>query len=168
MDFMTFLVQLVTAFLGALGFAILFQVNRNHLLPAAAGGFLVWLVYLLCGSFTGSDVLKCFLASIVVTFYSEFMARWKKTPAVIFLAPGTIPLMPGGFLYQTMEFAFNGEWENAFFEGLYTILLAAAISGGILMTLTFWGITERLVRKVKDPVRGGGASNPPRPGGRGI
>ena len=103
MDWTTFLIQLVTAFLGALGFAILFQVNRNLLFWASAGGFLVWLVYLLCGSFTGSDVLKSFLASIVVTFYAEIMARWKKTPAVVFLAPGTIPLMPGGFLYQTME-----------------------------------------------------------------
>lgn len=151
MDWTTFLIQLVTAFLGALGFAILFQVNRNLLFWASAGGFLVWLVYLLCGSFTGSDVLKSFLASIVVTFYAEIMARWKKTPAVVFLAPGTIPLMPGGFLYQTMEHAFNGEWENAFFQGLHTLLLAAAISGGILMTMTFWGITEKLIRKMSRP-----------------
>lgn len=148
MDGTTFLIQLVTAFFGALGFAILFQVKKSNLFWASAGGFLVWLVYLLCGSFTGSGVLKSFLASIVVTFYAEFMARRKKTPAVVFLAPGTIPLMPGGFLYQTMEHAFNGEWENAFFQGLNTILLAAAISGGILMTMTFWGIAEKLIRKM--------------------
>lgn len=148
MDWSTLTVQLLTAFLGAFGYALLFQVNRDKLFGACAGGFIAWLVYLLCGSFTGSNALKYFIASVVVTFYAEFMARRKKTPATVFLAPATIPLIPGGSLYQTMAYALRGEWEKAFSQGLNTILLAVAISCGILMTMTLMGIAGKGMQRI--------------------
>ncbi len=63
MDWSALTVQLLTAFLGAFGYALLFQVSRDKLFGACAGGFLAWLVYLLCGLFSGSNALKYFIAS---------------------------------------------------------------------------------------------------------
>ncbi len=142
MNDLNLFLQLITAFLGSLGFALLYQVSRDKLLWASFGGFLSWLVYLVCKVFSDSDIIRFFFASIIVTFYAEFMARRKKTPATVFLAPGTIPLIPGGSLYQTLAYCLRGAWEQAFLQGLQTILLAVAISGGILMTMTILQVTS--------------------------
>ena len=80
------------------------------------------------------------------------MARIKKSPATIFLVPSTIPLIPGGVLYQTMEFMVKGESELAMQAGKRTLLLAAGIALG-MMVGTFLmriGITVKKVpRRVK-------------------
>lgn len=143
MNVMHIILQIITAFLGALGFALLYQVSKEKLFWAALGGLLCWLMYLLCGIVSDSDVVRFFFASVVVTFYAEFMARRKKTPATVFLGPGTIPLIPGGSLYQTLAYCFSGAWEQAFLQGLQTILLAVAISCGILMTMTIMQVAGR-------------------------
>ena len=51
------IMQLATAFLGSLGFALLFQVRRKRLLLASLGGLLAWGVYLLMGMATDQDVI---------------------------------------------------------------------------------------------------------------
>lgn len=136
MDALTVCIQLITAFLGTFGYSMLYRVSKKNLFWAPFGGFLAWLVYLACGVLTTSDVIRYFVASVVITFYAEFMARKRRTPATIFLVPATIPMIPGGSLYQTLAFFFNAAWRDAFLQGLQTLLLAAAISGGILMTMT--------------------------------
>ena len=47
---MTYTVQMVTAFLGSMGFSILFNIRRTKLLIAGFGGALSWGVYLLFGA----------------------------------------------------------------------------------------------------------------------
>ena len=42
MDYTEIVMQLVTAFLGSLGFALLFHVRREKLLLASLGGLLSW------------------------------------------------------------------------------------------------------------------------------
>lgn len=148
MDFLTIGIQLLMASLGAFGYSILYRISKDKLLWASLGGFLAWMVYLLCGTLSDSNVVRYFLAAVVVTFYAEFMARKKRTPATIFLAPGTIPLIPGSSLYQTMVYALGGSWKEAFFQGLNTLFLAAAISGGILMTMTILQVTGLKQRRI--------------------
>ena len=59
-------IQLITAFLGSLGFAMLFHVRREKLLLASLGGLLSWGVYLLMGLALSDDVVRYFVASVVV------------------------------------------------------------------------------------------------------
>lgn len=140
---MKMLLELVTAFTGALGYALLFRVGRDKLLQASFGGFLAWVCYLACGLIMTGEVKKYFIASVMITIYAEIMARRHKTPATVFLVPATIPLIPGGFLYRTMSYALIGEWSGFFTTGLLSILLAVAISGGILTTMTGMKICRR-------------------------
>ena len=42
------LLQLLMAFFGSAGFAIMFHLRRNFLMIASFGGLLTWLVYLIC------------------------------------------------------------------------------------------------------------------------
>lgn len=140
---MDYLIQIVTAFTGSLGFAIVFNIKKDKILLAAVGGALAWGAYILAGTAVASDAIRYYIASIVLTFYAEIMARVKKTPVTIFLVPATIPLIPGGSLYQTMRYAVALDQDRFASQGLYTLLLAGAIAAGILSTMTIWKIIAR-------------------------
>ncbi len=75
---MTYAVQMVTAFLGSMGFSVLFNIRRTKLLIAGFGGALSWGVYLLFGAVLEDGPLRCFLAAVCVTVYAEIFARVKK------------------------------------------------------------------------------------------
>ena len=60
---MTVFVQLLTAFLGALGFAVLFGVLRRCLWVAAVGGMLTWGVYLAVDAWLHVEFLSCLAAA---------------------------------------------------------------------------------------------------------
>ena len=125
------IIQLLTAFLGALGFAILFGVLRRCLLIAAAGGMLTWGLYLAMDAWLHVEFLSCLAAATFAVLFSELLARRLKLPATMFIAPAIIPLVPGGTLYYAMSFAVHGELEQARSYGMRALLSALAIAGGI-------------------------------------
>ena len=141
---MTILTQLVTAFAGSLGFALLFNIRRDRLFPAAMGGLLAWGVYLLVDPLVAWDVPRFFIASLALTLYAEIMARVKKSPATVFLVSASIPLIPGGSLYTTMQYAVSAQWEAFTTQGMNTLLLAGAIAGGMLCMMAVLHVCHRL------------------------
>ena len=62
------------AFVACLGFSILFNIHGAGILICAFGGTLGWLCYLLSAPL-GSDIVQSFLAAVVISLYSEIMAR---------------------------------------------------------------------------------------------
>ena len=55
MSTMEIITQIVTAFLGSLGFSVLFNLRRTKLLIAALGGMLSWGLFLLLGLWFTSE-----------------------------------------------------------------------------------------------------------------
>ncbi len=149
---MEMLIQAASAFVGSFGFAMLFRVKKDKLFWGALGGALSWIFYLAAARYVKDEAVCYFISTLLVTLYAECMARIKKSPATIFLVSSTIPLIPGGVLYQTMEFMVKGESELAMQAGKRTLLLAAGIALG-MMVGTFLmriGITVKKVpRRVK-------------------
>ena len=145
MTFDTF-IQLVTAFSGSVGFAVLFNVQAARLFWAGIGGMLGWAAYLALETVCESDVIRFFFASACFTLYSEPMARLKKTPSTVFLVPAAIPMVPGASLYRSMSSAVNGEWLAFSRQILYTLLLASAIAAGIVCAMTISHIVRRLAK----------------------
>ena len=139
--------QLVTAFLGSLGFALLFHVKRERLLLASLGGLLAWGVYLLMGQVTDQDVVRYFVASVVLTVYAEVLARMVKCPATLFIVTAAIPLIPGGSLYRTMEFFMENDLEAFSRQALTTVLLAVALAVGMLFPTSIFQLLRRARRK---------------------
>lgn len=139
------ILQLTTAFVGSLGFALLFHVKRERLLPASLGGLLAWGVYLLMGLATNQDVVRYFVASVALTVYAETMARVVKCPATLFLVTASIPLVPGGSLYKTMQFFMRNDLDAFSRQALTTVLLAVAIAVGMLFPTAIF----QLVRRIK-------------------
>ena len=140
-----YVLQLVTALTGSLGSAMLFNVRRSQLLPAAFGGLVAWAVCLLGLLLTPDEAVRYFLAALVLTLYAEMMARVRKAPATVFLIPGAIPMVPGGSLYQTMRFAVLGQWERFSAQGLHTLLLAGAIAGGVVCMMALLHLGGKLL-----------------------
>ncbi len=132
----TWLIQLITATLGALGFSLIFNVRGKTVFFTTLGGFLAWGSYLLFKNFGMSPVGGYLLTSILITAYAEVSARLHKAPATVFLVSAIIPLVPGSRLYATMVCAVHQDWEGFMDMGLHTLLLAMAIAGGIIIVST--------------------------------
>lgn len=143
------IIQLVTAFTGALGFAVLFNVQSARLFWAGLGGLIGWAAYLALGEWYQSDVIRFFLASACFTMYADPLARLKKTPTTVFMVPAAIPMVPGASLYRSMSFAVSGQWSAFAQQILYTLLLAAAIAAGIVCAMTLLHIIRMLMRGVR-------------------
>ncbi len=141
---MDMLLQLAMAFLGSLGFALLFQVKRERLLLASLGGLLAWGVYLLMGLVSDQEVVRYFVASVVLTVYGETLARIVKCPATLFIVTASIPLIPGGSLYRTMECFMRNDLDAFSSQGLTTVLLAVAIAVGMLFPTSIFHLLRRV------------------------
>lgn len=147
------LLQLIYAFFGALGFAILFRVEKEKLFKASLGGLLTWGCYLVCGFFSASTFSPFFISSSIATIYAEYMARREKAPATVFLVPATIPMIPGGNLYQAFVYALEKNWQQFSAKGLETILFAVSISCGILFIMTVIKMYYKIADKIKSTAK---------------
>lgn len=144
---MNWLLHLAAAFLGSLGFAVLFQIRGKKLFYAALGGLITWGVYLLPFSLGVNQALSYFIASITATLYAELFARLLKAPATTFLSPAIITLVPGGWLYYTMSAMVESDWAKAAECANRTLVLALTIVGGIMLVTSLQKILYSRVRK---------------------
>ncbi|MCD8018052.1 MAG: threonine/serine exporter family protein [Clostridiales bacterium] len=143
---MSYMVQLDTAFFGSMGFSIIFNLRKEKLVPASIGGMFSWGVYLYAETFLSNDALCYVAAAFALTIYAEIMARCCKTPATLLLVAATIPLIPGGSLYKTMCYLIEGNTQAFMTQGVYTLLLAVALAGGILCAMTVWRLIAKCTR----------------------
>ena len=125
------LVQLITAFMGSLGFSLLFGLHKRHLLFASLSGMVTWGIYLLVHSFLQIPFLANLIASVFAVFLAEILAHWRKCPATLFVIPAIIPLVPGSSLYYAMSYAVQNDLETAHTYAHQTLIAALAIAAGI-------------------------------------
>ena len=130
------LLQLLAAVAGSLGFSMLFNVRGRRLFWCAMGGAVGWGVVLLCEAAGLGEMTGYFIGSMVLTVYAEILARVRRCPATVFITTATIPLIPGGSLYNTMYMAMSEEWSDFAIQGLHTLVYAILISAGILVVNT--------------------------------
>lgn len=138
-----FIIQLVTAFLGSLGFALVFGLRQRHLAYAALGGMIAWGIYLALFALRGSLFLANLGASVFAVAYSELLAHRRKCPATVFVIPAIIPLVPGSSLYYAMEYAVRGDLATAKSFGHRTLVCALAIAAGISFASAFRELRAR-------------------------
>lgn len=130
------IIQIVTGTVGSLGFALLFNLRGRRLVMAALGGFMSWTLFMIFNLFITNDPFNYFLVAIMMSLYAEIMARVLKSPTTTFITTSLIPLIPGGFLYQTMAFALEKNLEKFIETATYTLQLAAALALGIIVVTT--------------------------------
>ena len=124
------ILQLVMAFVGSLGFAMLFRLRQSLWVSASLGGVICWGGYLL-------------VASALSAVYADFLAARKRAPVPLFLIPSVVPLIPGSTLYYTMSAAVQGNTEEVSHYGSLTLQYALSIAGGICIVWTILSIFRR-------------------------
>lgn len=128
------ILKTVFSVFATLGFCVLFNIKGKNLLYASLGGGLGWFVYMLCQDMKLTTTTSMFIASLLIGFYSEVMARVQKAPVTIFVVCALIPLVPGGGMYYTMLESVKGNINSSLQLGLETITNAGALAVGIVLT----------------------------------
>lgn len=126
--------QSLMSFFACLCFAVVFQVKGKHIFFAGFGGLISWLIYLLAATpFPDSDIPRYFIATVVITIYSEVCARILRSPVTVFLAISLLPLVPGNGIYQTMVYCIKGDTVQALRQCIFTVGIAGALAIGIVV-----------------------------------
>lgn len=140
---MYILQHLILSFLAAAAFGIIFNAPKSSLIQSGFVGMLGWIIYILL-TMNGADAVNATLvASFFIAVASQVFAKLYRTPIIIFIVAGIIPLVPGGMAYDAMR---------NFVENDYNIALALAakaflISGAIAMGIVFSEVINQLIRK---------------------
>lgn len=139
--------QAVYAFLASYGFAILFNVPKKRLFYAGLAGGIGGIAYMLCHSFSLSETISLFFASLFLSLSSEILARVLKCPSTMFLISALIPFVPGGGAYYTVLYLIQGDNTTALHYGLSTIAQAGAIVFGCVLITSLFAMIRMMEKK---------------------
>ena len=136
-------IQLAAAFLGTVGFSVLFGAPRRYYVECGLAGMAGWAVYLL-SSGAISLIGAAFFASLTVAALSHGMAKWSRCPVTVFLICGIIPLVPGGGIFWTAYYIVTDQLRMAAGTGFVALKVTIAIAGGIILAS---GIINKLIKR---------------------
>ena len=139
------ILQIITGFVGSLGFAILYNIRGKRLLFAALGGLFSWGLFIIFNKIIPNEALNYFFVAFIISVYAEIMARVLKTPTTTFITTSLIPLIPGGSLYYTMTYAFETNSGKFIEKAIYTLQLASALALGIIVATTLTKLINNLL-----------------------
>lgn len=145
-----FALKTAMAFIGSLGFSLIFNVRGRRMFLCAAGGAVQYGSYLLIYEKTGSIFVSFFFSSLLVAVLSELLARITKTPVILLLVPMLVPLIPGGDLYNTMFHLIRQNMPEFEHYGLQLIVEVAAINFAIVVSATLSHSLTAAVRFLKE------------------
>ncbi len=133
--------QLISVFIGAVGFAVLLEVQKKYLLYCGAAGMIGWAAYLLGQQFL--PLGSVFFSSFCIALLSQIFARKLHCPVTVFLIPGIYPSVPGAGIYRTVYYLIMGENSLSGHYFLETLTTAGMIALGIYMVDILWNLRKR-------------------------
>ena len=133
------------SFISTLGWSIYFNAPKKDLLYCSLTGTIGWITCSLIETSSNNIMLANFLASFIVSLFSEFLARKLKRPAILYIIPGIIPLVPGLSIYNTMLELIQGRYILA----LETATKVGMISGAIVMGMLIITSVLKGLRRIK-------------------
>ncbi len=139
--------QLITAFIGALGIAMLSNIHGRKLAYAGLGGLLSWVLSQVLARFISTEAVLIFIVSIMATIYAEILARAEKSPATVFLVSSIFPILPGGKLYYTVIYAIDSDVERFAASGISAVTTSIAIAMGIMAVSSGFKIARYIRQK---------------------
>lgn|SRR5699024_3592834 len=131
---MSIFLHFIFSFLNTVGFSVFLNVPTKNLFHCGLIGAIGWTVYYALKTTISNSIFSNFIASLAVAILSELFARKLKKPAILFIIPGIIPLVPGLGMYNTMLNFVQGHYNLAISTGTDTILTSGAIALGLLVT----------------------------------
>ena len=134
MSFFEILLHLVFSFAATVGFCIVFNIPKKHMLFCGLIGVVSWGTYILLNGPAG-PVVATFAAAVIISLLSRVFAIIRKCPFTILLIPGVIPLAPGSAIYYTAYYFVTNDMAKAGEYAFLTLKLAFAIVLGIIVVI---------------------------------
>jgi len=128
------LFQALAAFVGTLGFSVLFGVPGREYLRTAVVATVGWMTYLLLVRYTVLGIAaSTFFATMVVVLLARLFAVWFRMPETVYLITGIFPMIPGGGIFWTTFFLVSNRLPLAMHSGMTALAVTAAIVLGIVL-----------------------------------
>lgn len=149
MTILNLIVNFVFSFAVTAGFSIFFNAPKKSLFPCGIVGGIGWCAYILMSeSVYFSSVFAMVIASAIISLLSEILARKLKYPAINFIIPGILPLVPGLGLYNAMYALVQKDYSLAASTGTDTLFKSAGIAIGILIITSFTKTYYIILKKI--------------------
>jgi uncharacterized membrane protein YjjB (DUF3815 family) len=129
---------LASAFVGTVGFAVIFGVPRRYYLDSGLTGMLGWGMFLLTGS--------VFLGTLAVGLVSYLQAWLRRCPVTVFLICGIIPLVPGGGIFWTAYHLVVNDVRLAATTGFMALKVTVAIAAAIFFAAVLYNLVAKRKR----------------------
>ena len=124
--------QFLIAFFATMGFALYFNCPKRILIQACFVSGIIWDIYKLMVIKNDNVLLAGFVATFILGLISEVCARRYKTPAILFILPGLIPMIPGAGTYYTMYYLIYGNSETFRSTLAETFYILVALALGVV------------------------------------
>ena len=141
--------EFIFAFLGTLGFTLIFNVPLRHIPVASFVGGAGWVVFQIADAMGCGVAIACFFGACTVGLTSDIASKLCKEAATIFVIPGVLPLVPGAGTYYTMLAVIEGNLDQAAAKGIETLAMAGAIALGLLVMGTVMQIIRGASKRIK-------------------
>ncbi|HEY4552685.1 MAG TPA: threonine/serine exporter family protein [Bacillaceae bacterium] len=126
--------QFIFSFIASAGFGFIFNVPGRSLIQCGVVGMLGWILFRILTD-NGVDAIQAsFAGAIVVALTGHFLAKYHKTPIIIFIIPGIIPLVPGGAAYDAMRHVVTNDYSGAIPLAFKAFTISGAIAIGLVFT----------------------------------
>lgn len=149
MTFLDLLINFIFSYLATVGFSIFFNAPKKSLNICGIIGGIGWSVYILLSPIAGA-MFSIVVSSAIISLLSEISARKKKYPAINFIIPGILPLVPGLGLYNTMYALVQEDYGLFASTGTDSILKSCGIAIGILIITSLTKTYYIILKKIKD------------------
>lgn len=130
---MPLFMHFIFSFISSIGFAIFLSAPKSTLPACGLTGGVGWAVYYYLMTLSNNDLVANFFAAIIVSLLSEIFARKLKQPAIVFVIPGIILLVPGIGMYNTMLYLVQNNYTLAISKGADALFVGCALSMGVLI-----------------------------------
>jgi uncharacterized membrane protein YjjB (DUF3815 family) len=144
LEIVAILAQLITSFIATGSFGIVFNAPKETLVKCGLIGMGGWLIYYLLEGYTKNPVLATLAATVFIAVLSQELAKFYKTPVIIFSVAGIIPLVPGGIAYDAMRNFVENDYNTAIGLAAKVLMIAGSIAFG----LVFSEVINQVIRKL--------------------
>jgi len=113
---------------------------------SALGGALAWFSYLMILHLSKSMLFSVFFSALLVSIYSEVIAKLRKVPVTSFVICGIIPLVPGSGMYYSMLKYTQGKINAAMQQMLDVFMIAVAIAAAMALVSSITALFQEVKR----------------------
>lgn len=141
------LTHFVMSFIAAASFGIIFNAPRKSLVSCGFCGAVGWMFFRIMTDQGIDAVQASFVCAFAVALAGHGMAKYYRTPIIIFVVAGIIPLVPGGAAYDAMRHIVSNDYSGAIPLASKAFIISGAIAMGLVFAEVFVQLATRILFK---------------------